>query len=105
MTVVVVDDDLGVRRGLARPVDDAGICLVLDIHLGRMSGLELADCLDEQGRSVPIVFMSAEEGALPEPRSSHRGTIAFLRKPFDESELLEAVSRARDACREVTPAV
>ena len=70
MTVVVVDDDLGVRRALARllrasgfevatyasaaaflgrPADDTGLCLVVDIHLGGMSGLELADCLDAAG--------------------------------------------------------
>jgi FixJ family two-component response regulator len=115
MTVVVIDDDLGVRRGLARllrasgfevatyasaeaflfsPRDDTGICLVLDIHLGGMSGLELADCLDEEERSVPIVFISAQEGALPEERAASSGTIAFLRKPVDESVLIEAVSRA-----------
>jgi len=115
VTVVVIDDDLGVRRGLARLLrasgfevetyasanaflergsDDTGICLVLDIHLGGMSGLELADCLDEQGRSIPIVFISAQGGSLPAPRSSRCGTIAFLRKPFDESVLIEAISRA-----------
>jgi len=114
LTVVVIDDDLGVRRGLARllrasgfeaetyasadafldrPAGDAGICLVLDIHLGGMSGLELADRLDEQGRSVPIVFISAQDGSLPAQRNSRSGTIAFLRKPFDESLLIEAVSR------------
>lgn len=115
MTVVVIDDDLGVRRGLARllrasgfevetyasadaffdrPAADTDICLVLDIHLGGMSGLELADRLDEQGRSVPIVFISAQDGSLPPQRGSRSGTIALLRKPFDESLLIEAVSRA-----------
>jgi FixJ family two-component response regulator len=112
----VIDDDLGVRRGLARllsasgfevstyasgeaflqrsPADDAGLCLVLDIHLGGMSGLELADCLEQQNRAVPIVFISAQDGALTAERRARRGTIAFLRKPFDESVLIEAVSRA-----------
>ena len=115
MPVFVIDDDQSVRRGLARllrasgfdvstfasaeaflgsPVDEAGVCLVLDIHLGGMSGLELADCLDRQERSIPIVFISAQEGSLPAERGAHRGTIAFLRKPFDESLLIEAVSRA-----------
>ena len=114
-TVVVIDDDLSVRRGLARllrasgfdvstyasvgsflgsPAADTGICLVLDIHLGGMSGLELADCLDQQERSVPIVFISAQDGYLPAQRCAHSGTIALLRKPFDESLLIEAVSRA-----------
>ena len=115
MRVVVIDDDLGVRRGLARllrasgfevttyasaeaflgrPANDEGICLVLDIHLAGMSGLELAGYLDEQGRSVPIVFISAQEGSLPPQRWARSGTIAFLRKPFDEGLLIEAVSRA-----------
>jgi len=114
-TVVVIDDDLSVRRSLARLLGASGfevstyasaeaflgdaaadtdICLVLDIHLGGMSGLELADCLDQQARSIPIVFISAQEGALPAERRARGGTIAFLRKPFDESVLIEAVSRA-----------
>ena len=111
----MIDDDLSVRRGLARllrasgfevsifpsaeafllrPADDRGLCLVVDLHLGGMSGLELADCLDQQKRPIPIVFISAQEAALPAERSTHRGTIAFLRKPFDESLLIEAVTRA-----------
>ena len=85
-TVVVIDDDLSVRRSLARllrasgfdvstypsaeaflgsPAADTSICLVLDIHLGGMNGLELADCLDQRERSVPIVFISAQDGSLP----------------------------------------
>lgn len=114
-TVVVIDDDLSVRRSLARllrvsgfdvstfasaeaflsdPAADAGICLVLDIHLGGMSGLELADRLDQRDRSIPIVFISAQDGSLPAERCARSATIAFLRKPFDESVLIEAVSRA-----------
>ena len=114
-TVVVIDDDLSVRRSLARllrasgfdvltyasaeafldsPAVGTGICLVLDIHLGGMSGLELADCLDRRQRAVPIVFISAQDGWLPAERRARSGTIAFLRKPFDESVLIEAVSRA-----------
>jgi len=114
-TVVVIDDDPSVRSSLARllrasgfdvstyasaeaflagPAADKGICLVLDIHLGGMSGLELADCLDQQARSVPIVFISAQDGPLPAERCARSETIAFLCKPFDESVLIEAVSRA-----------
>jgi len=113
--VIVVDDDASVRRSLARllraagfdvatyasaeaflenPPDVANICLVLDIHLGGMSGLELADCLDRQARAIPIVFISAQEAALYAERRAHVRTIAFLRKPFDETALIEAVSRA-----------
>ena len=114
-TVVVIDDDLSVRRSLARllrasgfdvstyasaeaflagPAAGTSVCLVLDIHLGGMSGLELADCLDQQARSVPIVFISAQDGSLPAERCARSGTIAFLCKPFDESVLIEAVCRA-----------
>jgi FixJ family two-component response regulator len=114
-TVIVIDDDLSVRRSLARllhaagfevstydsaeaflgsPATDTGICLVVDIHLGGMSGLELAAFLDQQERPVPIVFISAQELSLPAPRRDHCGTIALLIKPFDQSLLIEAVSRA-----------
>jgi FixJ family two-component response regulator len=113
--VVVIDDDLSVRRSLVRllgasgfevltfpsaeaflasEVDDARICLVLDIHLGGMSGPELADHLDQQARAIPIVFISAQEGSLPADRAVRSETIAFLRKPFDEGVFIEAVSRA-----------
>jgi len=112
--VAVVDDDAGVRRGLARLLRASGfevstyasaeeflvspietrLCLVLDIHLGGMSGLELADCLDRQARQIPIVFISAQDGLLSPERSAHSRTIAYLRKPFDESALIDAVSRA-----------
>jgi FixJ family two-component response regulator len=113
--VVVVDDDASVRRSLARLLRASGfdvstyasaeeflerpptvttMCLVLDIHLGGMSGLDLADCLDRQARTIPIVFISAQDGSLPAERSAHVRTIAFLRKPFDETALIDAVSRA-----------
>jgi len=111
----VIDDDLSVRRSLARllrasgfevftydsaeaflsnPAADTGICLVLDIHLAGMSGLELADSLDEQERPVPIVFISAQDGWIPPERRANNGTIAVLLKPFDQTALIEAVSRA-----------
>jgi FixJ family two-component response regulator len=113
--VVVVDDDASVRRSLARLLRASGfdvssyasaeaflesppavtkMCLVLDIHLGGMSGPELANYLDRQARTIPIVFISAQDGSLPAERRAHAGTIAFLRKPFDESALISAVSRA-----------
>jgi FixJ family two-component response regulator len=113
--VVVIDDDPSVRRGIVRLLRASGFsvqsfasaeeflaspsagpdtCLVLDIHLGGMSGLDLADCLDRRGRSIPIVFISAQDGALPAARRTQTGTIALLHKPFDESVFLEAVRRA-----------
>ncbi len=106
----VVDDDAGLRRALVRLLKAWGFrtacfgsggeylasardvpdCLVLDLHLGDMSGFELEARLREAGLLPPTLFLTAHQDLAEEARE--RGRLC-LAKPFDERELLEAYSR------------
>ncbi|MGH9332943.1 MAG: response regulator transcription factor, partial [Vicinamibacteria bacterium] len=113
--VCVVDDDPSVRKALSRLFRSAGYdveifdsaiayleregslppaCLVLDIRMPGMSGLELQRRLTGNGSSPPIVFVTAyseEEGRL---EALARGAVDVLYKPTERATLLAAVSRA-----------
>jgi len=110
--VAVVDDDESVRRALSRLLRVEHIevrvfgsapefleawsegrfaCLILDIHLGGMSGLDLMDHLRERGARVPVIVITAYDSPAEEERALQGGALAFLRKPLDASVLLEKV--------------
>ena len=111
--ISVVDDDSSMRRALGRIISLAGFkvelfasasnylnesfldpdCLVLDVVMPGMDGLELAAALQESGRSVPTVFISAHynEAYLKKARSF--GAIAYLQKPCDETVLFDAIEK------------
>jgi FixJ family two-component response regulator len=113
-TVVVVDDDPSVRDALRRLFRSAGLTvaafasaeeflqqsdveygfLVADVHLGRMNGLELQAELVRRGSAIPVVLISGVADAEMEVEALRLGAIAFLRKPFDVRELLNAVIAA-----------
>ena len=114
-TICVVEDDESVRRALRRlmravelPVEvvasaeeflQAGVqaaaaCLILDLHLPGLSGLELQERLRAEGRAVPIVFITAYGDPRVRERALQAGALAFLEKPFAEQSLLDAVERA-----------
>jgi FixJ family two-component response regulator len=72
-------------------------CLILDVHLPGMSGLELQQILVAQGSHIPIIFVTAQDdadGSL-QAQALQAGALAFLRKPFDEEDLLRALRCAR----------
>jgi FixJ family two-component response regulator len=69
-------------------------CLVIDIHLGGISGIELARQLVALGLTLPIIFMSGAANHAMEAAAFETGCIAFLHKPFPSDLLLDAVSRA-----------
>jgi FixJ family two-component response regulator len=115
--ISIVDDDPSVCRALRRLVQSAGYtvetfasahefldsspsdrtaCLVLDIHLNGMSGLELSEQLAENGTAIPIIFITAHDDALMRERVSRASAAAYLPKPFDELVLLAAIARAVD---------
>ncbi|HUM12298.1 MAG TPA: response regulator [Myxococcaceae bacterium] len=81
--------------GPGRPAD-AG-CLLLDVRMGGMSGLELQERLLASGSEVPIVFMTAHADANVCARALAAGAVQVLQKPFDDVALLEAISRATGA--------
>jgi len=115
--VHVVDDDYdflqGVRRLLVahglrvetfsspeayqREADPyEAVCLILDIHLGRVSGIEFLGQLSQSGVSTPVVFMSADDRDQTRRAALDAGCTAFLQKPFSGTMLMEAVQQAAD---------
>jgi FixJ family two-component response regulator len=113
--VAVVDDDESIRRALYRLLRSDGIaaatfasahefleahrrqnfaCVVLDVYMGRMSGLDLAERMASEGTSIPIVQITAHDDERIRERAQGVGVSAYLRKPVDAKVLLDAVRRA-----------
>ena len=115
MLVSIIDDDLSVRRALRRLVASAGFsvetfasgrefldseslgrshCIVLDIHLGGLSGLDVQERLKTMGVQVPVIFITAHDDEATHGRVRRSGAVAYLRKPFEDHALLDAIERA-----------
>src|SRR6202046_2510296 len=112
--VFVVDDDPSIRRAIKRLVESVGLhvevfgsvaefrssshpdivsCLILDIRLPGMSGLDFQRQLSKTKINIPIIFISAH-GDVPMPvRAIKAGAIEFLTKPFRDQDLLDAVRK------------
>ena len=115
ITVFIVDDDESVRRALKRLIKVAGFkakifgsarefinsghyqstgVLVLDVRMPGMSGLELQKYLIESGSDMPIIFIAAHEDSQTQNLALESGAIDFLKKPFEDQTLLDAIQRA-----------
>jgi FixJ family two-component response regulator len=113
--VFVVDDDLSVREGLERLLHAAGwevetfpsaqeflahrkedipSCLVLDVGLPGLSGLDLQKRILEANREIPIVFITGHKDVPTSVRAMKAGAVEFLVKPFSEDDLLDAIRQA-----------
>jgi len=114
-TVFVVDDDAGMRRGLEFLLKHAGLavqgfgsakefldfyepdmrgCMLLDVRMPGISGLDLQEHLRKNGAKLPVVIVSAY-GSIPlAVRAIQQGAVDFIEKPFDGALLLERVHRA-----------
>lgn len=79
---------------LASPADDAFGCVLLDVQMPGLNGLELQRALTDAHRHVPIVFITGHGDIPTSVRAMRAGAVDFLAKPFDESELLTAIARA-----------
>jgi FixJ family two-component response regulator len=69
-------------------------CLLVDVNLGDVSGVELVRQLSGNGRSFPIIYMTGTHDEIIKKQALELGYIAFLQKPFTESQLIEAVVEA-----------
>ena len=120
-TVYVVDDDEAVRDSLqwllegkdyrVRCFDSAEsflsrydprevACLIIDIRMGGMTGLELQDRLIERHSPLPIVFITGHGDVPMAVNTMKKGALDFIQKPFKEEELLGLVDRMQDTARE-----
>jgi FixJ family two-component response regulator len=79
---------------LRRPRVEAPACLVLDVGLSGMSGLELQRTLTEAKRPIPIIFITAQDDPSVAVRALQAGAVAFLRKPFHARDLFDALEEA-----------
>jgi FixJ family two-component response regulator len=69
-------------------------CLLLDIHLGGISGIELQRRLAASGSKWPVIFMTANDDEATRSQAIDAGCIAYLQKPFEQHVLLNAISKA-----------
>jgi len=79
---------------LAADAADKTSCLILDVALPGMSGPDLQQELQRLGKKLPIIFITAHGDASVGPRLLARGAVACLFKPFNETDLLDALSSA-----------
>lgn len=114
-TVAVVDDDPSMLKAAADLLDAQGIsaslftsaeeflasglveqvdCLLLDIHLGGLSGIELRQQLKTSRPDLPVIFMTALDDETIRQQALQVGCVACLRKPFPARQLVGAIERA-----------
>ena len=114
-TVFIVDDDKGIRDGLEMLLESSGLesrsfasgsafldvydakmtgCLILDIRMPKMSGLEVQRKLKQLNCLIPIIFITGH-GDIPMAVEAMRlGAIDFIRKPFKEQDLIDRINEA-----------
>jgi FixJ family two-component response regulator len=114
-TVFVIDDDPDIRAAMQRLLETVGLhaelfaaaqdflqrkmpevpsCLVLDLRLPGMSGLEVQRRLIEAGVKIPIIFITAHGDIPTSVRAMKSGAVEFLTKPFRDKDLLDAIEQA-----------
>jgi FixJ family two-component response regulator len=115
LLVSVVDDDESVRRAMERLIRSFGFavvvfasaeeflvsghlrdtaCLILDVHMPRMNGLQLQAYLAQTGYLMPIMFITAYPDEKVQAQAFQAGAACFLEKPFSDTALLNGIRRA-----------
>jgi len=118
--VYVVDDDASVRESLSSLIRSAGMavevfaspfdflardklsdfsCVVLDVRMPGLDGLALQEKIAELGRDIPIIFITGHGDVPLAVRAMKAGAIDFLNKPFDDTDLLQAIAVALSRAR------
>jgi FixJ family two-component response regulator len=119
--VLVVDDDASFRRAVERLLASVGLpvitfasareflqyelpagpaCLLLDVRMPGLNGLELQELLATTGRHMPIIFLTGYGTVPMSVRAMKAGAMDFLQKPCDEQVLLEAISHALEQAQQ-----
>jgi FixJ family two-component response regulator len=119
-TVFILDDDADVRESLQELLESVGIhsqsfgtaqdflaaghgddpsCLILDVRLPGISGLDLQHELKRRRISIPIIFLTAHADVPMSVKAMKSGAIEFLTKPFRQQDLLDAVQRSLTRAR------
>jgi FixJ family two-component response regulator len=114
-TVFIIDDDGGMRQAIQDLVESVGLraesfatgeaflreqrtsdpsCLVLDVRLPQMSGLDFQRKLAEIGVQIPIIFITAHGDIPMSVKALKSGAVEFLTKPFRDQDLLDAIQQA-----------
>jgi FixJ family two-component response regulator len=122
--IAIVDDDSSVREAATTLVRSLGYatatfasaeeflksghlpdttCLITDVQMPGMSGVDLQDHLMANGNSTPVIFVTAYPEASLRARALNAGAFGFLSKPFSEESLIECLDRALRDCRSRGP--
>jgi FixJ family two-component response regulator len=120
VTVFIVDDDADVRESLQELLESVGLhsqsfrtaqeflavgrsdapsCLILDVRLPGISGLDLMHDLNRRRTNIPIVFLTAHADVPMSVKAMKSGAVEFLTKPFRQQDLLDAVQRSLTQAR------
>jgi FixJ family two-component response regulator len=118
LRIAIVDDDESVRKALKRLLRAANLdadtfasgrdfidslaaqvpdCIVLDLHMPGMNGLDVQQQLARSGLQLPIVIITGHDEPLARAQCLTSGAAAYLRKPLDDKALLDAIHRASGA--------
>ena len=124
--ISIVDDDEGVRTAIESLVTSLGLaartyssaesflrsplrsetaCIILDVQMPAMSGVELHSHLSKLGFDIPIIFITAYPDKVDKAHALNAGIISVLHKPFDEERLVEGINVALRRRRGPAPAV
>ena len=123
ITVYIVDDEPSVRQALGRLVQSAGkraevfttvpelvglgcfaepACVIADIRMPEVSGLELPGLLERRGHRLPVIFVTAYDRKQNREAARRFGAVAFFHKPIDGQALLDAIAWAVEGARNGT---
>jgi RNA polymerase sigma factor (sigma-70 family) len=120
--VIIIDDDLSMRQAVKTLIETVGLnsqtygsgqeflqsppldvpsCLVLDVRLPKLSGLNLQRELSERGMNIPIIFITGHGDIPMSVQAMKAGAVEFLTKPFRDQDLLDAIEKALERDRAV----
>jgi FixJ family two-component response regulator len=113
--IAVVEDDASMQRSIVRLLEARGfgtrpfasaeeflddesagevVCLILDIQLNGISGIELRRRLAASGSGLPVIFITGIDDEAVQQQAIEAGCVAYLRKPFAANQLIEAINKA-----------